>query len=185
MASAVPFLTVDDLEQFPDDGLRREIIDGVLYVSAAPVRAHQKVSGNLFLFLHEQIEGNGWGEVYYSPVDVKFSEHSQVQPDLIVLRQDHLMRYQGHTVFGPPDIVVEILSPSNRAYDQVKKARLYARYGVPEYWIVDQAERTFQMRALVNGEYVSVRPVDGRYPSTVVSHLVVDPEVIFAGVPAS
>jgi Uma2 family endonuclease len=95
------------------------------------------------------------------------------------------MRYQGHTVFGPPDIVVEILSPSNWAYDQGKKARLYARYGVPEYWIVDQAERTFQMRALVNGEYVSVRPVDGRYPSTVVSHLVVDPEVIFAGVPAS
>jgi Uma2 family endonuclease len=185
MASTIQLLTVDDLEKFPDDGLRREIIDGELYVSAAPVRAHQRASGNLHIFLHQQIEIPGWGEVYYSPVDVKFSEHSQVQPDLIVLRQDHLVQYRGHTVFGPPDIVIEILSPSNRAYDQVKKAALYARYGVPEYWIVDPAERTFEMRSLANGEYESVQPVNGRYPSTVAPHLVVDPQVIFAAVPAS
>lgn len=181
MARVIPFLTVDQLNnEFPDDGKRREVIDGELYVSAAPAREHQEFSGNLYMFFREHFRRTGWGKVYYSPVDVKFSEYSQVQPDLIVLRRDHPNRYRGHTVDGPPDIIVEILSPSNRGYDLVEKARLYASAGSPEYWVADPLEPSFQILALRDGQYVLVEPDgDGIVHSTVVPGLAVDPSVIF------
>jgi Uma2 family endonuclease len=182
MTYVLPLVTVDQLDnEFPDDGKRREIIDGELYVSAAPAREHQELSGNLYSFLRDHLRASGWGKVYYSPVDVKFSNYRQVQPDLIVIRRDHLDRYRGHTVDGPPDIVVEIISPSGRTYDLREKANLYARYGVPEYWIADPLAPSFQMLALIDGRHVPVVPDEtGLLHSTVVSRLIVDPAALFA-----
>lgn len=173
-------LTYKDLEHFPDDGMRYEIIDGELYVSAAPLEIHQRSSGELYAVLRSAVIETGWGWVYYAPVDVRFAEDKQVQPDLLVIRRDRLHIYQGNTVHGAPDIVVEIISPSNPAYDQVAKLHLYEAAGVPEYWLVDPAARTFRMLVLRDGGYVPVEPVDGRFHSTVVPGLTIDPAAIFA-----
>jgi Uma2 family endonuclease len=175
-------MTVEDLERFPDDGLRREIIGGTLYVAAAPERPHQRVSKRLFLQFHNAVEVTGWGEVYYAPVDVRFSPIDQVQPDLLVLRRDRHDIYQGGTIFGPPDVVVEILSPSTRLYDLNQKRRLYAGQRVPEFWIADH--RTDDLQILVNrgGAFDRVNPDEsGLLRSTVIPELVVDPAVLFAG----
>ncbi|MGH2559090.1 MAG: Uma2 family endonuclease [Thermomicrobiales bacterium] len=181
MSVITRLLTHADLDQFPNDGKRREIIGGELFVAAAPVREHQDFSGFFYLLLHESVVATRWGRVYYAPVDVKFSEHDVVEPDLLVIRRDRMHLYRGNTFYGPPDIVVEILSPSNRSYDEVEKARLYAANDVPEYWIADPKTPGFRLMPLRDSRYVAVEPNgDGRFHSTVVPGLVVDPAALFA-----
>ncbi|MGH2531124.1 MAG: Uma2 family endonuclease [Thermomicrobiales bacterium] len=118
--------------------------------------------------------------MYYAPVDVRFADDTQVQPDLLVIRNERRHIYQGNTVHGAPDIVVEIISPSNPAYDQVAKRRLYEAAGVLEYWMADPGARTFRMLALRNGPYVPVEPIAGVFHATVVPGLTVDPLALFA-----
>jgi Uma2 family endonuclease len=174
-------LTYADLEHFPNDGKRREVVGGKLYVSPAPLKKHQRLSGRVYRFFYDEIEATGRGEIYYAPVDVRFPTGEQVQPDLIVLLNRSVSRYRGNTVFGPPDIVVEILSPSSVAYDRVEKARLYAAQGVPEYWLADADRPELAILALRDGQYVQVQPEpDGRLRSTVVPDLVVDPAQLLA-----
>ncbi len=175
-------LTADELDQFPNDGERREIIEGELYVTAGPAKKHQRLLGRLHVAFYEAVEVPRLGEVYMSPVDVRFSDGDQVQPDLIVLLGERVNIYQGHIVFGPPDLIVEILSPSNRSYDEVEKARLYAANGVPEYWIADPDAPALRPQALVEGRYVPIEPdADGRFRSIVVPGLILDPARLFAG----
>lgn len=173
-------LTADDLDHFPDDGKRREIIAGELFVSPAPSIKHQELAGHLYYLLHQAVILTGWGKVYFAPVDVRFSTHDQVQPDLLVIRRERLEIGRGNTVHGAPDLVVEILSPSNRNYDEVEKARLYAEAGVPEYWIMDPMAHVCQMLTLVDGRYDPVTPDGGLLRSNVVPGLVVDPATLFA-----
>jgi Uma2 family endonuclease len=173
-------LTADELFDFPNDGKRREIIEGVLYVAAAPSRLHQKVFLRLTLQVGKLAEETKAGEVYFSPVDVRFSAHDLVQPDLIYIRRERLHLYRGHIMDGPPDVVMEIVSPSNRGYDLTEKARLYEKYAVPEYWVFDPENRKITHLILVDGRHVSVEPEGGLYRSTVIPGLAIDPGVIFA-----
>lgn len=149
-------------------------------MSPAPAIVHQELSGRIHYLFFQAVNLTGWGRVYYAPVDVRFSTHDQVQPDLLVIRRERLEIGRGNTVHGAPDIVVEILSPSNGKYDEVEKARLYAEGGVPEYWILDPVAHVFRMLALVDGRYVPVTPEAGLLRSTVVPGLVVDPAELFA-----
>jgi len=175
-------LTYQDLEDFPDDGKRREVIGGTLYVSPAPARPHQTVLGRFFAQFREEIELAGLGAVWFAPVDVQFSPLDQVQPDLIVLLNHRLDTYRGSTVFGPPDIVVEVISPSSTSYDRAEKMNLYESQDVPEYWLADPVALTLQLFTLQNGRYVEVPPdPDGLLRSIVVPSLVVDPAFLFAG----
>ncbi|MGH2559423.1 MAG: Uma2 family endonuclease [Thermomicrobiales bacterium] len=174
-------LTHTDLAQFPDDGKRYEIIEGELYVAAAPVRWHQKLLLRIYRTLYAAAEEFGWGEVYTAPVDVKFGDTTVVQPDLLVIRQDLLHHYRGNTMYAPPDLVVEVLSPSNRAYDETIKARAYAAAGVPELLLGDPERLTLRLFVLLNSEYVLVEPdANGRLHSTIVPGLIFDPAVLLA-----
>ncbi len=133
----------------------------------------------LFL-LYGAIVQPGAGMVYGAPVDVRFSGVDQVQPDLLAIRQERLGIYRGHTVHGAPDIVVEILSPSNPAYDEVEKRRLYAAGGVPEYWIVDPEARRMTILRLTGEEYELVPENDGWLRSTAVIEFDIEPAALFA-----
>jgi len=75
MSVQTRLLTVDELDQFPDDGKRREIIAGELFVSPAPSIKHQELAGHLYYLLHQAVILTGWGKVYFAPVDVRFSTH--------------------------------------------------------------------------------------------------------------
>lgn len=175
-----PLLTADDLGHFPDDGMRREIIEGVLYVAAAPSRFHQEVLSRLHLQIGNLVVANRSGKVYFAPVDVRFSDHSLVQPDLIFIRRERLGIYQGNIVHGAPDVVVEVVSPSNRFLDLDKKARLYEANAVPEYWVFDPERREITQLIFVDGRHTKVEPVNGIYRSTVIPDLAIDPNVLFA-----
>ncbi|MGH2558114.1 MAG: Uma2 family endonuclease [Thermomicrobiales bacterium] len=180
MPSLPRLVTAAELDDYPDDGKRYEVIGGQLYVWTTPMREHQELSGRLFYQVYKSAESSHWGKAYFLPVNVRFSDYDQVQPDIIVLRTDHDGVYRGNTVFGPPDVVIEILSPPHQAFDEVEKFRLYETNGVPEYWIGDPDLPNLRLFALRDGVYVPIPPESGLLRSTVVPNLTVDPEKLLA-----
>jgi Uma2 family endonuclease len=166
--------TVDDLETFPDDGLRYEIIGGELIVSPSPSKRHQRMEMRLSYLLVDQVELRGIGWVYSSPVDVRFSPSDQVQPDLLVLLAEHDEMYRGNTIHGAPDLVIEIVSPGSQNRDREVKFGLYERNGVPEYWLADPMAGTIRQYALRAGRYEEVAQEGGLLRSTAIPGLVID-----------
>jgi Uma2 family endonuclease len=176
-------LTYDDLKDMPDDGQRYEIIGGELLVTPAPTSNHQRVVGRIFRLLDDYARDTDAGEVFMAPFDVHLGRYDAVQPDLVFVPAIR-PRVPGeeNSIAYPPGLVVEILSPSTRTADRVKKMALYARSGVPEYWIADPLTRTIAINVLDGEEYVPVQPdADARLASRALPGLTVDPVVIFAG----
>jgi Uma2 family endonuclease len=147
-------LTYDDLLAMPDDGLRHEIIDGVLYVSPSPATPHQFTVGKLHQAIANHLDEHPVGEVYLAPFDVVFTKYDVVEPDLLFIRAERLSVLTDRNVTGAPDLVIEVLSPGTRRVDLTLKRDLFEREGVREYWIVDPVEGTVDVyrrraRALV------------------------------------
>jgi len=130
-------LTYDDYVLIPDDGLRHEIIEGEHYVDPAPNVRHQLISRRIFKALVVFADDHDLGEVFYSPIDVVFSEINVVQPDIVYIRKENRGELYGAAyVKVIPDLVVEVLS-MNRKHDEITKLKLYDGFNVPEYWIAD------------------------------------------------
>ena len=131
-------LTYDDFLQFPDDGKRHELIDGAHYVTASPNTKHQAIVFNLATLLGMYLRVHHAGRAFTAPFDVVFSDFDVVEPDLLFVskaRQADVLT--AANVRGAPDLVVEIGSPSTRKRDETIKRRLYERFGVSEYWVID------------------------------------------------
>ena len=143
------------------EGERWELIDGVLYhMAAAPNTKHHDVSDNTGDLFKAVIQPQRLGRIYRAPFALRLSDTNTVEPDLLYVSaaRRHIITSRGCE--GVPDLVVEILSPSNSAHDLAVKRELYARYGVPEYWILDPVRET--VLALTNpvvndsvGEYAT------------------------------
>jgi len=133
-------LTYDDYCLLPDDGKRYEIIDGELFVTPSPRRAHQRVVALLSHDLVDIVEKNDLGEVYVSPFDVVFSLFDVVEPDIIYVSKARAALVTEKNVQGAPDLVVEVLSETTARTDRTVKLKLYARYGVEECWVIDPEE---------------------------------------------
>jgi Uma2 family endonuclease len=144
--------TYADLEAFPDDNLRREIIDGELIVTASPVVRHQQVVVRLIIALGRYAAEHG-GEVLPAPMDVFFSDTNVVEPDVLFVRADHLDKLEKKFVRSAPDLVIEVSSPSTRRLELVRKLELYERFGVPEYWYVDLDADRVEMYRLRRDRY--------------------------------
>ncbi len=140
-----------DLLVMPNDGKRREIIDGELYVTPSPNLRHQRISRRIEYAILKYLETHPVGEVFVAPLDVIFGERDVTEPDLLlVLRQNRAVLQDW--VRGAPDLVVEILSPSTAAVDRGPKLKTYARFGVREYWIVDPDSSSIEVyRASAEG----------------------------------
>ncbi|MBV9646690.1 MAG: Uma2 family endonuclease [Candidatus Eremiobacteraeota bacterium] len=144
-------LTYDGLESAPDDGLRRELLGGELYVSPAPSPKHQSMVGDVYVALRTYAEQHG-GEAFVSPIDVVFTQIDATQPDAIYLAPDRLSLIGKKYILGAPTLIVEVLSPSSSDVDPERKLETYAHYGVPEYWIVDPATRNITVYAEPSGK---------------------------------
>jgi Uma2 family endonuclease len=162
--------TVEEYLSWPEDSPRCELIDGVVHDMAAPGFEHQKLVARLHFELefHQRERfksGGGDGrppcDIVESPVDVILSDITVVQPDLIVVCNPAII-VDGR-VRGAPDLVVEVLSPGTAAKDKKHKRRLYETAGVPQYLVIDPANRFVELYSL---------GADGRYPA---------PEVLDAG----
>lgn len=143
--------TYHDLADLPADGYKREIIGGALIVTPAPNWRHQRVSANLtHLLLQAETPKT---MVLASPLDWFHDDGGVVQPDLVVLRRSQIEGQRRLEQPTTPLLVVEILSPSNRAYDLTLKRDLYQRLGVPAYWIVDPVGPSVVVLRLDDGRY--------------------------------
>ena len=133
-------LTYADYVRFPDDGLRHEIIGGEHYVTPSPATRHQRISRNLLHLIQSYLDTHPIGEVFSAPFDVLLSEWDIVVPDLIYLSNERAHFLTSKNLQGPPDLVIEILSPGTRSRDKQLKRQLYERVGASEYWLVDPKE---------------------------------------------
>ena len=146
-------LTYEDYCQIPEDGNRYEVIDGLLFMAPAPFVRHQRVSLQISFRLVEYVKLSGSGEVFYAPCDVVLSENNIVQPDVLYISENRTSIITDKNVQGPPDLLIEILSQSNRQHDEIVKRELYERFGVLEYWIVDPDAETVKVYRLQDGSY--------------------------------
>ncbi len=135
--------THDDWETLLDHGLgiRYEIIDGALYMTTAPSSFHQWISGRLTRYIGIPAEDQGHAFSFAAPIGVIMPGCDPVQPDFVVVLIANSAIIRDRRIWGPPDLLVEILSPSNAPYDRHVKLLAYAGAGVPEYAIVDPAAR--------------------------------------------
>jgi Uma2 family endonuclease len=148
--------TYADLERMPDDGRRREIIDGTLIVNASPSYDHQGVVGNFYLLLRTHAPAE-FG-VIGAPFDVVLADDTVVEPDLVVARRE---AFTQRNLPGPPDLVVEVLSPSTRGIDLSTKRDRFEEAGIVSYWIVDPRVPRLRALELRAGRYVELADVSG------------------------
>ncbi len=174
--------TYEDYAALPDDGLRYEIVNGVLVMAPAPTPEHQDIVGEIYVALRAYVKLAGLGRVFMGPLDVQLSPENTFQPDLVVLLNAHLERVTEKKISGAPDLAVEIASPSTAAYDRLTKYEKYAQAGITEYWIVKPTSRAIEVLVLERGEYRSlgVFSEQATLPSRVIPGLPVRVEQFFA-----
>ncbi|WP_203416896.1 Uma2 family endonuclease [Jiangella ureilytica] len=145
-----------DLEDFPDDGLRYELVDGTLLVSPSPRPIHQEALLELAVLLRAAATPSM--KVYIAPLDWQPNDTTSLEPDVLVLRRDHVGERR---ITAPLTLAVEVLSPSTRRYDAVLKTSVYAEHGVESYWLVDPVEPSILAYELKDGAYVEVGRATG------------------------
>jgi Uma2 family endonuclease len=154
-------LTRADLDAMPDDGRRYELLDGAVVMSAAPNNRHQGIVNRLIVALNAAASANV--RVRTAPFDVVLSDHTVVEPDVLVARARDL---DEAGLSGPPLLAIEVLSPSSRRRDLGIKRDLYAESGCPSYWVVDPGQGDEQPSLIaweLNGPtYVEVARVTGK-----------------------
>ena len=147
--------TYEDLLEFPEgDGNRYEIIDGELIVTPSPGTPHQRIFKRLAFALDVHVERQRLGEVFQAPLDVRFADGAVIDPDIFFLASEHADRDKVKWVEGPVDLAVEILSPSTAKIDRTRKRAVFAKHGVPYYWIVDGDARVVEELRLEGADYV-------------------------------
>jgi Uma2 family endonuclease len=138
--------------RLPESGSTRyEVIDDELVVTPSPTPQHQRIVRRLILALGSFVEDHNLGEIFPAPLDVVLAEGDYFEPDLLFVTKSRSDRYSDRGIEGPPDLVVEILSPSTAARDRGIKLDRYRLFGVPEYWIVDPDERRIEVWDLAGG----------------------------------
>jgi len=160
--------TYDDYLKIDDDK-QYELIGGKLILVPAPRTIHQRINRKLSGFIGSFVDKNNLGEVLCAPTDVLLSETEKPQPDILFISKEHLDIITEMNIQGTPDLVVEILSPSTGKYDKVEKSKMYYKYGVKEYWIVDPdikvieilipGERNWNLFQAYNGDDILMSPL--------------------------
>ncbi len=181
MQDVQPRAGYSDLLAMPEDGRRYEIHGGELVVVPSPLPGHQIAAGEIFTLLNDYRRRSG-GVALVAPLDIVFDEHDVVQPDVVFFRAERRHLVQPYAVTrAAPDIAVEVLSPSTAAIDRGRKMRMFARYGVPEYWIVDPIRRRIEVHVLEEGAYrrAQVASVDDTVRSLLLPDLTFDAIRIF------
>jgi Uma2 family endonuclease len=164
-------LTYADYCRWPDD-VRYELIDGVAYLMApAPNVRHQALAGEIYFQLRQALAGSSC-QPFMALLDVRLPHADEaddavdtvVQPDVLVVCDKAKLDERG--VRGAPDLVVEVLSPSTAAHDQVRKLAAYERAGVRECWLVHPTDRVLSVYRLEEATYArpAIQALEGETP---------------------
>jgi len=146
LSSRIKFTYQDYLHLGEDK--RYQIIEGELKVVPSPGTSHQRVSGRLEFLLRDFVRHNRLGEIFDAPYDVVLSEENVLQPDILFVSQEHSEKITERNLQGAPDLLIEIISPASEYQDREIKRKLYAKFGVAEYWLVDPDKKTIEVASL-------------------------------------
>jgi Uma2 family endonuclease len=168
-------------------GERYELIDGTAYAMSSPNTDHQRISMFLSAKLYNYFEGKTC-RPFAAPFDIRLfyeedeSDDVVVQPDLVVVCDPKKLGQE--SCRGAPDLVIEILSPSNTAIEMHRKLNLYHKAGVQEYWVIDPEHKLIETYQL-NGDRYSPRilRVDDNLESAQFSGLEIPLDALFAYIP--
>jgi Uma2 family endonuclease len=144
--SAALKISVAEYFRLPESMRPMELVYGVVREPPAPRYGHQSVVTTLTALLHEHVRTRGLGQICVSPVDVVLDKEAAlvVQPDIVFVAAPHLDRVKDR-IWGPPDLVVEVLSRRTALRDSTTKLAWYVRYGVRECWLVDLQHRSIEI----------------------------------------
>lgn len=145
----------DDYFALPDSNHIVELSEGVLIMPPPPTDFHQGVNGKFYIYLDRFVSQQKLGIVRIAPLPVRLWEGKIREPDVLFLANEHKER-RGEQFYGPPDLVMEVISPSTRKTDRRDKYQEYAQAGVSEYWLIDPRAKTVEVYFLEEGVYVSV-----------------------------
>lgn len=129
-------MTAAKFFELPESNSPIELLNGELVVSPTPIPHHQDAVGNTFVLL-KQIAKTVGGKAYVAPLEIYFDDDNVPQPDVMWIAPTNLQVIGEKRLEGAPDLIVEVLSPGTAKNDKETKFRLYEKYGVCEYWIVD------------------------------------------------
>jgi Uma2 family endonuclease len=144
-----------------------------------PIPEHQRLIRKLLLQLETLIPD---GELFLSPLDVVLDDENIPQPDLMWVAANSGCQIGDKRLYGAPDLIVEVFSPGTAHYDKSIKFRLYEKFGVRTYWMVDPTEKYVEVWQLVEGKFVQqgVLGVDETFASAVLGDKIVKITPIFS-----
>ena len=179
--------TFRDIMEMTDESERVELIDGEIYQMGAPRTAHQLIVAELTTQFGTFLTGKPCmaipGPFAVRPLEGKdddlFHSDTMVEPDLSVVCDPEQLDEYGCK--GAPRLIAEVLSPTTRGHDRVRKFNLYERAGVPEYWIIDPDTKTVSVHLLQDGRYYSpqIYAAGTPVPVTVLEGFSVDTSALF------
>jgi Uma2 family endonuclease len=177
-------MTVDEFLALPETMQRMELINGVINsagdeVMPAPLLQHQRSIRKLMALVESLIPN---GEVWVAPTDVQLDDYNLAQPDVFwVAENSACLAVDGKYFCGAPDLVIEVFSPGTVRHDKVDKFRLYERYGVREYWMVDPIEAFVEVYRLQDERFVlqGIYRLGETFVSRVLGDKVVDTNLMF------
>jgi Uma2 family endonuclease len=141
--------TVEEYYELPEDGNQYEMVMGKLELQPSPTTTHQRVSRRIERTLEDTCDAEYI--IIHAPVDLIMTDRTIRQPDILMIHRSRESIIEERGIVGPPDLVVEILSPSTAKKDRTLKKEEYAKFGVPEYWVVDFAHQTIE-------QYTQMKP---------------------------
>ena len=144
--------TEQDYFALPDTNRLIELSEGELVISLHPTHTHQRVVIKLAAAMHAFVEKHQLGTLQVAPLPVRLWPGKIREPDILFVAQEHNDRIS-EQFYGPPDLVVEVLSPGTWRIDRREKMVEYAQAGISEYWLVDPDACTVEVYSLREGAY--------------------------------
>jgi len=153
-------------ESLPE-GTLCELINNKLIMSPAPLIIHQQVLNQINIEISIFLKKNPIGKIFISPLDVYFSDKDVFQPDIMFIGNSNLDIIGKKGLLGAPNMVIEILSPSNSLLDYEEKKSVYEQFGVAEYFIVDPNTKSVDSFYLKDNKYESQKRFVGKIDSKI------------------
>ncbi|MEO8109311.1 MAG: Uma2 family endonuclease [Ginsengibacter sp.] len=164
-----PPRTILEVWETLPEGTLCELINDKLVMSPSPIDIHQVVVGEIFIEISLLVRKTKIGNVRIAPYDVNFSKQNILQPDILFIKNENLHKIKSNGLFGSPDLIVEVLSPSTSHLDLEEKKLIYERYGVQEYFIVDPNSKSVISFYLVDGEYEEQESSNSKFRSALLN----------------
>ncbi|MEM1213978.1 MAG: Uma2 family endonuclease [Planctomycetota bacterium] len=134
-------------------GVRLELVDGEIEMSPSPMPRHSHAIMELVFLIKAYLVETGQAGIVLSDTDTVFGDHDVRRPDVLYFSERRRGLVGVEALKGPPDLAIEVISPSNERTDREIKFKLYEQGGVAHYWIVDPMTEMLEAFRLVEGYY--------------------------------